>query len=50
MALVVVIWSACLPSTLTIRVRIQLKSTIFCKIVVEKAKRPGLAHYKDTFL
>ena len=32
----VVKWSACLPSTPTIRVRIQLKSTVFCNNVFEK--------------
>ena len=37
-AVVVVKWSACLPSTPTIRVRIPLRSTIFCKIVNEKNK------------
>ena len=31
-AVVVVKWSACSPSTLTIRVRIQLKPTAFCSI------------------
>ena len=51
-AVVVVKWSACPPSTPTIRVRIPLKSTIFCKIVVEKnnnkqKKRNGLANLKN---
>ena len=43
-------WSACSPSTPTIRVRIQLKSTFFCKIVVEKNKNkqkdPGVGPFK----
>ena len=33
-----VLWSACLPSTSTMRVQVLLKSTIFGKIVVEKNK------------
>ena len=44
-------WSACLPSTPTIRVRILLKRTVFTvRFVFEKTKinkkRPGLAHLK----
>ena len=35
-AVVVIKWSECLPSIPKIRVRIPLKSTIFCKIVVKK--------------
>ena len=38
-AVVVVKWSAYLPSTLMMQVQILLKSTIFCKIVFEKNKR-----------
>ena len=50
-AVVVVKWSAFLPSTPTIRVRIPLKSTVFSVILCLKRtkinkKRPGLAHFK----
>ena len=43
-------WSACSPSTPTIRVRIPLTPTVFpVKFVFEKnKKRPGLAHLKNT--
>ena len=49
-AVVVVKWSACLPSTPTIRVRIPLKPTVFSVILCLKRtkinkKRPGLAHF-----
>ena len=49
-AVVVVKWSAFLPSTPTIRVRIPLKSTVFSVILCLKRtkinkKRPGLAHF-----
>ena len=36
---VVVKWSACSPSTLTIQVRIPLKTTVFSKFVFEKNKK-----------
>ena len=46
---VMVKWSACLPCSLTIRVRIPLKSTVFSvKFMFEEnenKKRPGLAHF-----
>ena len=48
-AVVMVKWSACLPCSLTIRVRIPLKSTVFSvKFMFEEnenKKRPGLAHF-----
>ena len=46
-AVVVVKWSASLPSTLTIRLRIPLKPKVSSvKFVFEKnKKRQGLAHY-----
>ena len=50
MAVVVVKWSACSPSTPTIRVRIPLKPKVFSIILCLKRtkinkKRPGLAHF-----
>ena len=50
-AVVVVKWSACSPSTLTIRVQIPLKPTVVSvKFGFENKKinkkRPGLAHKK----
>ena len=42
---VVVKWSECSPSTLTIRFRIPLTPAVFSVKFVFK-KRPGLAHFK----
>ena len=43
-------WSACSPSTPTIRFRIPLRSKIFCKIVIEKnentQKEAGVGPFK----
>ena len=45
-AVVVVKWSACSPSTLTIRVRIPLKSTINClKRTKINKKRSRMVHF-----
>ena len=54
-AVVVVNWSACLPNTLTIRVRVPLKPTVFLKKLCLKIeeinkKRPWLAHLKKCFM